>query len=92
MKQVYEVRIAGLPLRIVTEEEQSYLASLSATLSNKISDIVMNNKSASKLDAALLCALDSMDREVKLRGLVKQLQADNTRLLSRLEKADKHGK
>lgn len=92
MKQVYEVIIAGVPLRIATEEEERYLVSLASSLSDKVSGIVLKNKSASKIDAALLCALDSMDREVKLRALVKQLQADNTRLLGKLEAAGKHGK
>ncbi len=91
MKQTYQVKIAGLPLRVVTEEEEAYVNVLAQTLSGKINDIVMHNKSASKLDAALLCALDGMDREAKLRSMVKQLRADNTRLLEQLERLHKQG-
>lgn len=61
MKQVFRVTVAGLPLNIVTNEEEAYLLSLTDKLSRTISDIVLNNKSASKIDAALLCALDGMD-------------------------------
>ena len=77
MKQVFRVTVAGLPLNIVTNEEEAYLLSLTDKLSRTISDIVLNNKSASKIDAALLCALDGMDRALK---------AENDRLLAENEK------
>ena len=91
MKQTYQVKIAGLPLRVVTEEEEAYVNALAEALSGRINEIVMHNHSASKLDAALLCALDGMDREAKLRAQVKQLRGDNTRLLEQLDRMRKQG-
>ena len=90
MKQVYRVKVAGTPLNIVTEEEESYLLSLTDKLSRTITDIVMHNKSASKLDAALLCALDGMDNEIKMQKMIERLREDNTRLLSQLETLKKN--
>lgn len=92
MKQVYEIRIAGTPLRVVTEEEEAYVAALADSLSQKVNDIVVNSKNASKLDAALLCALDSMDAAAKAQALARQLKQDNTRLLEKIDRLQKHGK
>ena len=86
MKQFFRVTVAGLPLNIVTNEEEAYLLSLTDKLSRTISDIVLNNKSASKIDAALLCALDGMDRAVKLETERAQLKAEHDRLLAENEK------
>lgn len=86
MKQVYRVTIAGLPLSIVTEEEESYLLSLVDKLSRTVTDIVMRNRSASKTDAALLCALDGMDARVKLQEKVDALDSENERLRAENER------
>lgn len=86
MKQVYRVTIAGLPLNIVTEEEESYLLSLTDKLSRTVNDIVMHNRSASKTDAALLCALDGMDAKMKLQEKIDTLDSENERLRAENEK------
>ncbi|MCI8331654.1 MAG: cell division protein ZapA [Clostridiales bacterium] len=94
MKQVFRVTVAGLPLNIVTDEEEEYLLSLTDKLSRVINDIVLNNKSASKIDAALLCALDGMDQAHKLTAEVDALKEENLRLLAENEKYRRknHGK
>ena len=70
MKQVFRVTVAGLPLNIVTNEEEAYLLSLTDKLSRTISDIV----------------LDGMDRADKLENELAQLKAENDRLLAENEK------
>ncbi|MCI8590187.1 MAG: cell division protein ZapA [Clostridiales bacterium] len=91
MKQVFRVTVAGLPLNIVTDEEEDYLLSLTDKLSRIINDIVLNNKSASKIDAALLCALDGMDQTHKLTEQVETLKEENLRLLAENEKYRRKG-
>ena len=94
MKQVFRVTVAGLPLNIVTDEEEEHLLSLTDKLSRVINDIVLNNKSASKIDAALLCALDGMDQTHKLTAELDALKEENVRLLAENEKYRRkaHGK
>lgn len=86
MKQVYRVSVAGLPLNIVTEEDESYLLSLTDKLSRTVTDIVMHNRSASKTDAALLCALDGLDAKTKMKESIDALESENARLRAENER------
>ena len=86
MKQVYRVTVAGLPLNIVTEEEENYLLALVDKLSRTVSEIVIKNRSASKTDAAILCALDGLDAKEKMQEKIDTLESENERLRAENER------
>lgn len=86
MKQVYRVTVAGIPLNIVTDEEENYLLSLVDKLSRTVSEIVIKNRNASKTDAAILCALDGLDAKEKLQEKLDEIEGENERLRAENER------
>lgn len=86
MKQVYRVTVAGIPLSIVTDEDENYLLSLVGKLSRTVSEIVIRNRSASKTDAAILCALDGLDAKEKLQEKLDEAEGENERLRAENER------
>ena len=87
MNNVYAVNIAGKELRIVTDEEESYVTELAQRLDRAISDAIINNCGAGKFDGALLCALEAMDAAIKASSKARMLAEDNARLLEQLNRA-----
>ncbi len=89
MDKVCPVKIAGRELRLVTDEEESYVEELVARLNNGINEAVLGNSGATKFDGAIICALDALDAAVKAQAMVRKLREDNSRLLEQLNKAQK---
>jgi len=90
MNKVCPVKIAGRELRLVTEEDESYVLELAQRLNNAINEAVTANNGAAKFDAALLCALDAMDAAIKASSRARKLSEDNARLLEQLNRAQKY--
>lgn len=76
MKEKYTVKIAGTELRLITEESEEYLAELAESLDKKINDLVLTNKRCSRLDAAIICALETMDEKAKIEEKINNLTLD----------------
>lgn len=65
MNNVVKVRIFGKDYILNTEETETYALKLAALLNQKLERIVKGASSMSKLDAAALVALDSVDEAYK---------------------------
>ena len=90
MNKVYPVKIAGRELRLVTEEDEGYVRELAERLNNAISEAIIGNSGADKLDGAILCALDALDAAIKAQSMTRKLREDNARLLEQLNKAQRY--
>ena len=90
MNKVCPVKIAGRELRLVTEEDESYVLELAERLDKAINEACSSNYGASKFDAALLCALDALDAAIKASSRARKLSEDNARLLEQLARYQKH--
>ena len=76
MKEKYTVKIAGTELRIITDESAERLNELVETLDKKINDMVIANKRCSRLDAAILCALEYLDDKKKIESKMDEFTLD----------------
>jgi len=74
-KNRYTVSVAGIPLSLVTAEEKDFLQALAARLSDEIAAITSHSYYTTKLDAALLCALDAMGEKQKADERIRALEA-----------------
>lgn len=90
MNKVCPVKIAGRELRLVTEEDESYVLELAERLNTAINNATLDNGGATKFDGAILCALDAMDAAIKAQSMARKLREDNARLLEQLDQARKY--
>ena len=75
MKERYNIEIADIQLTILSDEPEDYVASTVAQLDALIRDMTVKNKRCSKLDAAILCALDFYSEKTKAEKKIKNLEA-----------------
>ncbi len=75
MKERYTISIADIQLNILSDEPEEYVHAVVAQLDQLVRDMTMKNKRCSKLDAALLCALDSLSEKSKGDKRIKNLEA-----------------
>jgi len=75
MKERYNIKITDIQLTILSDEPEDFVHSTVAQLNDRISDLCVRNKRCSKLDAALLCALDSTGEKIKADKKIKNLEA-----------------
>lgn len=92
MKERYNIKITDIQLTILSDEPEDFVHTTVAQLNDRISDLCVQNKRCSKLDAALLCALDSTGEKIKADKKIKNLEAQislyeatNKRLREELE-------
>ncbi len=83
-KKVVDITIGGMSLKIATEEDESYVKSLTDSIDSDIAALYEANPSISTMNAVLLCTLDYMDRYEKsrrdctnLRDQMKEYLADS---------------
>lgn len=74
-KKRYSVTVSGVPLNLITDESEEFLAKLADNLSSQINAITNQSFCVSKLDAAILCALDAMGEGDKAAAKVRTLEA-----------------
>ena len=75
MKERYNIEIADIQLTILSDEPEDFVASTVAQLDALIRDMTVKNKRCSKLDAAILCALDFYSEKTKADKKIKNLEA-----------------
>lgn len=75
MKERYNIKITDIQLSILSDEPSDFVLSTVAQLDHMISDLTVKNKRCSKLDAALLCALDSLSEKSKNETKIRNLEA-----------------
>ena len=74
-KKKYDVTIAGVEMSILSDEREDFVQKLVSRLDTQITDITIQNKRCSKLDAAILVALDLSSEKVKAEKRVRNLEA-----------------
>ena len=74
-KRRYELEIAGVEMAIISDEREEFVNRLANELDSGIADIMKANKRCSKLDAAILCALDYASDKSKAEKRVRNLEA-----------------
>ena len=60
-KERLALRIAGVTLTLVADENREYMLGLAEELDRRMNELMRSNVRASKIDAALFCALDALD-------------------------------
>ena len=75
MKERYNVEIAGVSLTIISDEPEEFVNATVEKINERVSDMVVRNKRCSKLDAALLCALDYCGEYQKAERRIRNLEA-----------------
>lgn len=74
-KKRYELEIADVEMAIISDEREEFVARLATDLDNGIRALLKANKRCSKLDAAILCALDYASDKIKAEKRVRNLEA-----------------
>ena len=74
-KKKYDVTIAGVEMSILSDEREDFVQKLVSRLDTQITDITIQNKRCSKLDAAILVALDLSSEKAKSKKRVRNLEA-----------------
>ena len=74
-KKKYDVTIAGVEMSILSDEREDFVQKLVSRLDTQITDITIQNKRCSKLDAAILVALDLSSEKAKSEKRVRNLEA-----------------
>ena len=74
MKISHKINIAGVEMMLNSENSEEYVQSLAAELSKRIHTIALSAAGVSKLQAAIVCALDLMDENVRMHAELKELK------------------
>ena len=60
-KEKLALRIAGVTLTLVADENREYMLGLAEELDRRMNELMAANIRANKIDLALFCALDALD-------------------------------
>ncbi|MFY9382386.1 MAG: cell division protein ZapA [Eubacteriales bacterium] len=71
----YDIEIADIGMTVRSDENEDFVCYVVAEIDNKIRQITSKNPRCSKLEAALLCALEYCSEKIKLQKKVKNLEA-----------------
>ena len=74
-KKRYELEIADVDMAIISDEREDFVMRLANDLDSNIRELLKANKHCSKLDAAILCALDYSSDKLKAEKRVRNLEA-----------------
>ena len=75
MKEKFQIEIADVPLSIISDEKEEYINALVTKLDGEIRDLTVRSKRCSKMDAALLIALDYCSEKQKADKRIRNLEA-----------------
>ena len=75
MKERYNIEISDIQLSVVSDEPEDFVNSIVEKINARVSDLIIRNKRCSKLDAALLCALDYCGECTKAEKRIRNLEA-----------------
>ena len=74
-KKKYEVTIADVEMSIISDEREEFVMKLVEKLDSEIKDLLLHSKRSTKIDAALLLALDYLCGKAKAEKRVRNLEA-----------------
>lgn len=76
MKEHYTLLIGGAELKLISDEPEEYVNSLARTLEKQIYDMTVSSKQCGKYEAALMLALEYLDRSKKLEDELRALKSN----------------
>lgn len=74
-KKKVSIEIAGNALTLVTDEPVEFVTLLADQLNKRLTSLTKNNFRISTLDAALLCAIESLGDKLKAEKRIRTLEA-----------------
>ncbi len=75
MKTTHKLTVSGVDLTLLSENSEDYVQKLAVELTRRINSIELSSSGVKKLDAAIVCALDLLDENYRLK-LLTQDDAD----------------
>lgn len=76
-KRRVSLNIAGNKISLVTDESPEYVEKLAALVSQRVNTLSLSGSGISKMDAALVYALDLLDENFKLRIALAEAKKNN---------------
>ena len=77
MKQKYTITIADMELSVVSDAPSEEVEKVVGILDRRVRSILLKSQNCSKIEAALLCALDYCADKLKAQRKVKRLESLN---------------
>ena len=72
MKNKHNITIAGVDLTLNSENSEEYVQKLALELTRRINSIALSTSGVTKLQAAVVCALDLLDENYRLKLLIEE--------------------
>ena len=76
MKQKYTITIADMELSVISDAPSEEVEKVVGILDRRVRSILLKSQNCSKIEAALLCALDYCADKVKMKDALEGLIAD----------------
>ena len=76
-KRKVSLNIAGNKISLVTDESPEYVEKLGARVSQRVNTLALSGSGISKMDAALVYALDLLDENFKLKMALAEAKKNN---------------
>ena len=77
IKRKVSLNIAGSKISLVTDENPEYGEKLGALVSQRVNTLALSGNGISKMDAALVYALDLLDENFKLKVALAEAKKNN---------------
>ncbi len=74
MKYNHKLNIAGVELPLTSSNNEKYVQALASELSRRMNTLTSSAVGISKLEAALVCALDLLDENCNLKLDIEELK------------------
>ena len=71
MKNTHKITIAGVDLTLNSENSEEYVQKLAVELTRRINSTALSSSGVTKLQAAVVCALDLLDENYRLKLLIE---------------------
>lgn len=75
MKQKYTVEVADIQYTLLSDDSEDFVKSVVSVVDERIREMILKNKRCSKLDAAVLCAIDYCGANMQAQKRIKNLEA-----------------
>ena len=76
-KRRVSLNIAGNKISLVTDESPEYVEKLAALVSQRVNTLSLSGSGITKMDAALVYALDLLDENFKLKIALEEAKKNN---------------
>ena len=73
-KNVHDIMVSGVELTLTSQNANEYVEKLAQDLTKRINKLEFSNLGVSKLSAAIVCALDLLDENYRLRLEIEDLK------------------